>query len=155
MVRPLAFMLILGLAAACSDGGSGPVDVIPVELAGTWIATPACRPDCGFTFESVTNAADSVNFTAFGATTTFTLTTSGDFTFDPGLPTVGDAEGEMRLEPGVLVVQPTSEFPEEERIDYQLVGGRLRLSWRETVTYTLPDAEGPSTVRVRAVLERP
>ena len=154
MLRPLPLMLALSLAA-CSDGGSGPVDVIPAELAGTWVASPACRPACGFTFESVTNPADSVNFTAFGATTIFTLTPSGHFTFDPGLPTVGDAEGEMRLEPGVLVVQPTSEYPEKERIDYQLVVGRLRLNWRETVTYTLPDAEGPSTVRVRAVLQRP
>ena len=153
MLRPFALLALI--LAACSDGGSGPVDVIPAELAGMWVASPACRPECGFTFESVTNPADSVNFTTLGATTTFTLAQSGAFTFDPGLPTVGDAQGEMRLEPGVLVVQPTDEFPEEERIDYQLVAGRLRLSWRETVTYTLPDAEGPSAVRVRAVLHRP
>lgn len=153
---PRLTILVLATAmVACGGDGSGPSDVIPVELSGTWIASPACRPHCGFTFESVTNPADSVNFTAFNATTRFTLQRSGRFTFDPGLPGIDDAEGDMRVEPGVLVVEPTNEFPQEERIDYQLLSGRLHLRWRETVTYTLPGAEGPSTVRVRAVLERP
>lgn len=152
----LARALALALALpACGSDGSGPANTIPAELAATWTASPACRPQCGFTFISVANPADSLNFTALGAITRFTLNTSGGFTFDPGLPTIDGISGRMRLEPGTLVVQPTNEFPEEERIDYLLLTpDRLRLDWRETITYTLEPGQPAQTVHIRAVLER-
>ena len=46
----LAFTAIL--VTACGDS-SGPAEVLPAALTGTWVASSSCSPACSFTLTSV------------------------------------------------------------------------------------------------------
>lgn len=154
MQRRAICTLVAAFFAACGGDGAGPAAELPAELVGTWEASPACVPDCGFTFTNATNAADSVNFTAaFGTTSRLTLNPSGTFTFSSGVPLTAPVAGRMELEGNELVVQASGEFP-EERIRYSLQGGMLRLEWDETFSFDLDENGTDEDVRVRGVFER-
>lgn len=150
------WMLVAGLGsglAACGGDGTGPTIEIPADLVGTWAASPACAPTCGFTFENAEDPADSTNFTALGVTSRFTLNAAGGFTFSAGVPTTVPIGGRMRVEGGSLVVEATGEF-EEERIAFTRSADLLGLTWQETYAFDLDDDGIAESVTVRGQFER-
>lgn len=156
MRRRGIWVLVAGLTAGltgCGSDGTGPAIEIPSDLVGTWTASPACVPACGFTFENAGDAADSTNFTALGVTSRFTLNATGGFTFDAGVPTAVPIAGRMRVEGSSLVVEATGGF-EEERITYSRSGDLLGLRWQETYSFDLDEDGIAESVTVRGQFER-
>jgi hypothetical protein len=126
-VPPLAAAVLL--AVACGGDGTGPADVLPAELVGVWVAEPACLPQCGFTFESLANPADTLNVTAFvGIATEVTLGRTGTFQMRtrPGPDTASVAQ--VRAAPGILVV--TDAGGAVDTLDYSLSGDWLAVRFR-------------------------
>jgi hypothetical protein len=121
----MAKKVVLGVAilllGGCGGDGTGPADVVPAALAATWVAEPACLPQCGFTLSSVANPADSINVTAYaGISTEITMTRQGTFLLRlrPGPDTASTAS--VRVEPGVLIV--TDAGGVTDTLDYTLAG---------------------------------
>jgi hypothetical protein len=116
--------------AACSDG-SGPSDVIPPELAGSWEASPGCLPNCGFTFTSTANAADSINVVSFiGLTMEVTMTRSGRFDMlarPGGIPPV---TGRVEVEGDLLIVR--DDAGQQDTLDYTVTPEWLTVEFRGT-----------------------
>jgi hypothetical protein len=128
--RPAPFSMLMAaiLLSACGDA-AGPEDVLPAALAGTWIAEPACLPNCGFTFESLLNPADTINATSFaGITTEVAMTRAGRFTlvFRPGGE--GGSTGTARVEGGLLIV--TDAGGVVDTIDYSVTAAVLQMRFR-------------------------
>jgi hypothetical protein len=125
----LCFMLLTATTLSACGDSSGPDDVLPAALAGTWIAEPGCLPNCGFTFESLLNPADTINATRFmGVTTEITMTRAGRFTlvFRPGGE--GGSSGSARTEGGMLIV--TDAGGVVDTIDYSVTASVLRIRFR-------------------------
>jgi hypothetical protein len=145
----LAVPVLALLAASCGDG-SGPSDMIPEELAGTWEAAPSCLPECGFTLVRISNPADSVNFVS-GLQQTFvlSLTTSGRFGLTaPGGG--GTVRGRVHAEGAMLILR--DEAGTQDTADYALSGEYLALQFRGVTDQFDFDADGegdPSMVRAR------
>jgi hypothetical protein len=140
------------MVAACGgEGGTGPAEVIPAELAATWVAEPACLPECGFTLASAANPADSINVTAFvGLSTEITMTRDGTFRLRtrPGPDTASVAQ--VRAGAGVLVV--TDGAGAVDTLDYSLAGDYLHLRFRRHFTvfdFTGDGTPDPATARGR------
>jgi hypothetical protein len=129
------------LAAACGDG-SGPSNVIPEELAGDWVAEPACLYTCGFTITPVATPADSVNVIAsYGITMDLSLSRSGRLELVAlGGGPVEPITGQARVEGQMLIVTSGTAV---DTIDYQLAGSSLAFAFRELITLN----GAPSEVR--------
>jgi hypothetical protein len=153
--RPLAVLSSLLLLAACGDGAGPGEPVIPDALVGTWVAEPACLPNCGFTFISVANPQDTLNATAFvGVTTEIGIHASGRFTlfFMPGggqAPTEGTAwtsGNRLMVRDGAGAV---------DTLEYTVGAGVLELRFLGIVDAFDFNGDGtPDPARARAVLRR-
>ena len=149
-MRHLLSVLLAGLAVAACGDSAGPSDQVPEELAGVWLASPDCVPECGFTLMRISNPADSVNFVS-GLQQTFqmTLTTSGRF----GLTGLGGAttiNGHVEAEGGLLILR--DETGTQDTADYNLQGEYLALMFRGVAEQFDFDGDGvgdPATVRAR------
>jgi hypothetical protein len=144
-----AASLLATALGACGDG-SGPSDLIPAELEGSWEAAPSCLPNCGFTLIRIDNPADSVNFvSSLEQTFLLTLTGSGRF----GLTAVGGGStirGRVHAEGTMLILR--DEAGTQDTADYTLSGEYLGLAFRGVATQFDFDADGigdPSMVRAR------
>lgn len=138
-------MLVVALAA-CGDG-TGPSDVIPEELAGTWLAAPACLPECGFTFAPVANPADSINVVVFGGITMEAiLTRAGRFTLTARPGDIPPVTGSARVEGSTLVLR---EGGMTDTLDYTLVENRLTLRFRGEFAFDFngDQVDEPATIR--------
>ena len=145
--------LLVVLAASCGDG-SGPSDLIPAGMEGSWEASPACLPNCGFTLVRIDNPADSVNFvSALQQTFVLNLTLSGRFslTSASGATTI---RGRAHTEGSMLIVR--DEAGAQDTADYTLQGDRLGLTFRNITEQFDFDEDGegdPS--RIHAYFQRP
>lgn len=120
---------LLGLAG-CGDA-SGPADVIPAELAGSWEASPACLPDCGFTFVSTVKSSDTMNVvSAFGVSLDVTLTRAGRFEMVARPGAVPPVTGQARTEGSLLIVRDAAGVA--DTIDYAVTATHLSLAFRGT-----------------------
>jgi hypothetical protein len=140
-MRHLFAVVVVFLAAACGDG-SGPSNVIPEELAGDWVAEPACLYTCGFTITPVATPGDSVNVVAgYGITMDLSLTRSGRLELVAlGGGPVEPITGRARVEGSMLIVTAGTAV---DTIDYQVTGNALTFAFRELITLN----GAPSTVR--------
>ncbi|CAN5895166.1 hypothetical protein BH23GEM9_BH23GEM9_30860 [soil metagenome] len=128
-VRHLAVVMAV-VVSGCSDS-SGPGDMVPAALVGTWVAEPACLPLCGFTLSSVANPADSVNATAvLGIETEISMTRAGVFRLvtRPGPPSL---PGTVRAEAGNILVV-TDALGVVDTLDYTASATHLHLRFRRT-----------------------
>lgn len=129
--RPRLGVALLVVVAACGGDGTAPPDVIPLALAATWSAEPACLPHCGLTLESVADPADSVNVTAFtGMATDIILTRDGTFRLRtrPGPDTASVASARVA---GSMVIV-TDAAGQVDTLDYTLAGQTLAVRFRRT-----------------------
>ena len=147
LVTALGCGLVL---AACGDDGA-PRGDIPAELVATWVAEPACRPQCGFTLASVADPADSLNVTSFGGLTTeLSIASNGTFRVAsrPGADTI--SAGRARVEGSMLIV--TDAAGTVDTLDYALTGAYLDLVFRREFVVLDFDGDGvldPATARGR------
>ena len=149
-MRHFFSLLLAGLALAGCGDSAGPSDVIPAELAGSWLAAPSCLPECGFTLMRISNPADSVNFVS-GLQQTFrvTLTTSGRFNLT-GLGGASSIRGFAEAEGSMLILR--DEAGTQDTADYTLQGEYLGLTFRGVAEQFDFDGDGvgdPATVRAR------
>jgi hypothetical protein len=144
-------LLVLGLAA-CGDA-SGPADVISADLAGSWEATPACLPTCGFTFVSTAKATDTLNVVAaFGLSLEVTLARSGRFEMiarPGGIPPV---TGPARTEGSLLIVRDDAGV--QDTIDFTVTATHLSLAFRGTVQVDLNGDQQLETATARGRFRR-
>jgi hypothetical protein len=119
-------LLAVWLAAGCGDG-TGPA-TLPAELVGTWVAEPACLPQCGFTFESRANAADSISATALGITTEIRIGRTGDFRLSSTPATAAPVTGTVTADGTTMTVRDPQ--GNSEIIDYSVAGNRLTIAFR-------------------------
>jgi hypothetical protein len=144
-------LLVLGLAA-CGDA-SGPADVISADLAGSWEATPACLPTCGFTFVSTAKATDTLNVVAaFGLSLEVTLASSGRFEMiarPGGIPPV---TGQGRSEGSLLIVRDDAGV--QDTIDFTVSATHLTLAFRGTVQVDLNGDQQLETATARGHFRR-
>jgi hypothetical protein len=139
--RGLIVVALGALAAACGDGTGPGADVVPPELVATWVAEPACLPQCGFTLAWVENPADSINVTSTtGLTMEITLTRTGTFRLvqRPG----SESTAEVRVAPGMLIV--TDQAGVVDTLDYSIAGSYLQLHFRRT--FSVIDFNGDGTL---------
>ncbi|HSK21356.1 MAG TPA: hypothetical protein VK912_19525 [Longimicrobiales bacterium] len=149
-MRHLFSVLMAGLVLAGCGDSAGPSDVIPPELAGSWLAAPACLPECGFTLMRISNPADSVNFVS-GLQQTFrvTLTTSGRFNLT-GLGGASSIRGFAEAVGSMLILR--DEAGTQDTADYTLQGEYLGLTFRGVAEQFDFDGDGvgdPAMVRAR------
>ena len=151
-MRHLFAGLILGFTlAGCSDG-TGPAAVIPAELAGTWLAAPACLPDCGFTFAPVANPADSINVVVFGGLTMeAVLTRAGRFTLTARPGAIPPVTGSARVEGSTLILR---DGMNTDTLDYVLAGNRLTLRFRGEFAFDFDDDGVDEPTSIRGVFAR-
>jgi hypothetical protein len=121
-------LLLAVLVGACGDG-TGPAAAIPEALVGSWIAEPACVPECGLVVKSVANPQDSVAVTAvLGVTAQINIGRSGTFqlTTIPPIPG-GILAGTARVEANELVVRDAQ--GNEERLSFSVTSTTLTLEF--------------------------
>lgn len=142
-------VLLAAALAGCGDG-SGPSDVIPAELAGSWSADPGCLPaGCGFTFIPVGNAADSINVVAFmGLSMEVTLTRAGGFEMIARPGEIPPVTGQAEVEGSTLIVRDGQGA--QDTLDFVVTPTRLVLTFRGT--FDVLDFDGdqepdPATAR--------
>lgn len=142
------FAGLLLVLAACGDG-TGPSAVIPEELAGTWLAGPACLPDCGFTFAPVANPADSINVVTFaGISMEAILTRAGRFTLTARPGDIPPVTGDARVEGSLLILRDGTNT---DTLDYTLAGNRLTLSFRGEFAFDFNDDQVDEAATIRGV----
>lgn len=150
MQNPATLMIALLLLTACGDGTGPEAARIPAELAGRWVAGPACA-ECGFTLTSTQNEADSLNFVTFaGATVEIEMTRAGAFRLGYG----GTVDhGQARAAGGALIV--TDAAGVVDTIDYALRGDLLDLAFRRTFEVIDFDGDGAADpARARGTFRR-
>lgn len=146
-MRHLFSALVLGLTLVGCGDSSGPSDVIPEELAGSWLAAPACLPECGFTFAPVANPADSINVVTFGGISMeAVLTRAGRFTLTARPGNIPPVTGRARVEGSMLILR---EGAMTDTLDYVLTGNRLALRFRGEFAFDFNDdqIDEPATIR--------
>lgn len=156
---PALVLIAAGVLAACGDssGPSGTDDVIPAELAGSWIAEPACVPSgCGFLLSPVTSPTDTLNATAtFGITTRMTLNRNGVFSLAIQPGNIPPSTGSARLgtQAGILIV--TAPSGAVDTLDYTIAGNTLDFRIRRAYPFPYITHEGePVPAIVRGIFHR-
>lgn len=140
MRKTAAVVAVLAMAACGSDSSGPPAGGVPSELAGTWVADVGCVPQCGFTFRSVANPADSLNITSsLAISTEVHLAQGGSFHMISAAG--GSVQGTARAQGNMLIVQGGGQA---DTLDYVLSGGRLQLDFRGT--YSTFDLTGDGVV---------
>ncbi len=140
-------------AAGCSGDGTSPVDDNP--LVGNWEADPRCLWECWFTVRSVSDPADSVNFTnQLSARFELDLRSNGSYQLQLSAPNVSSFQdsGTFTSANGLLILAGGSSV---DTIDYQLHSPLLQLEFRNKLA--LVDLNGdmvPDTVTVAATLKK-
>jgi hypothetical protein len=142
----LALLCCAIALAACRDEGP---ELIPAELAGDWVAEPACRPPCSLEFRSVANPDVRIELIdLLGITIDVRLRRNGEFLLTiMGQPPIG---GTARVEGTRLVVRAADGT--EEIVDYQLGGVMLTLDFQGQFDFNL-DGETEAAAG-RAVLRK-
>jgi hypothetical protein len=138
-------LLLLALSAyACGDA-AGP-SRIPPELVGNWIAQPACIPQCGLTFYSLVNPADSILVTRF-VSTRIAIGADGSFELAtlPTSPATPPIVGRATAANGELTV--TGSDGTRETLRYSVSGALLTVEFAGTFAFESNAPPVPSRAR--------
>lgn len=153
-IRRILPSVLLLAALGCGGDSTGPGDVIPAALAGTWVAEPACLPvGCGFTLYPVASPADSLNFTQLlGTTTRLVISSSGNFRVDVATTTDTTFAGQATVVGSTLIV--TDPTGVQDTIDWSIQNELLRLNFRNEFLLDLNGDQQAEVVRARGAFKR-
>lgn len=155
-LRALAAVLLAMLAAACDSDDVTPTDPVPEVLAGTWVATPECRPSCEFSVRLTEGSGQTISLLdpPMSATIEVEISTGGGFVMRTTLfGTSQTFAGTARTKGSTIYI--TLPSAAQDTATYSISGSTLTLEYQNEIRNIDFDGDGDEDPgRVRAVLQR-
>lgn len=147
LTAALAGALLLG----CGSDPSDPGNRIPAELVGSWIAEPACLPECGWTLTSSTDPEVSLNFVDEPLNMTIGVGIEADGDFELSFSGQSAPErGTLRVEGQLMII--TDQGGQVDSADYHIEGAYLYMQLRKEYNFSVGGAA--HTGRPLGIFER-